>query len=160
MSTFAEDRFNEQFEQGMIDQFECIRDSELAQGYQYLEDLYYKMCDTCKKQLDAVVEEHPYISDHERRYSIMLKKRYDHYMGTTAGTAGTAWDSSQTAKLKEMWTLMVLVDFAPVLEVVTVRQKRLVRFLFFLRVYTLNSNTYTYTYTHSTLHRKQKEKIV
>ena len=53
---------------------------------------------------------------------------------------------------------MVLVDFAPVLEVVTVRQKRLVRFLFFLRVYTLNSNTYTYT--HSTLHRKQKEKIV
>lgn len=55
---------------------------------------------------------------------------------------------------------MVLVDFAPVLEVVTVRQKRLVRFLFFLRVYTLNSNTYTYTYTHSTLHRKQKEKIV
>ncbi|KAG0669638.1 hypothetical protein C6P43_003505, partial [Kluyveromyces marxianus] len=90
MSTFAEDRFNEQFEQGMIDQFECIRDSELAQGYQYLEDSYYKMCDTCKKQLDAVVEEHPYISDHVRRYSIMLKKRYDHYMGTTAGTAGTA----------------------------------------------------------------------
>lgn len=80
---FTEDRYNEQFQQGMEDQFECILDSELVHRSQYVDEYCHRMYDRCQHHVQEMAAQHPYVAQHVARYATLLRKHYNGYMGST-----------------------------------------------------------------------------
>ncbi|QEU59114.1 hypothetical protein KDRO_B03800 [Kluyveromyces lactis] len=79
-----EEKYNEQFQQGMIDQFQCIQDSDFIHGSEYLDEYYDRIYDIYQRQLHAAAQQHPNIAAYVNKYYKMISNQVNQYIGTSA----------------------------------------------------------------------------